>query len=304
MIRRILEISSDGRRLSLDRGFIVISDDNQEVGRTPIDDVEALIVSAHAATCTTRLISALAERGVPLVICGSRYTPVAHLLPLAGHHAQGDRMERQAAATQPLRKRLWSQIVIAKIEAQAAAIEVSGKNPIPLRSLLKAVRFGDPGNIEAVAAHRYFVDLFGKTFHRRREESGTNSFLNYGYTVLRGTTARAIVAAGLHPSLGLFHKSKGDALRLADDLMEPFRPAIDLAALSLSKALNVDLTPQIKTRLVEVLYQDYQTEDGGAPLVNCLQNLCGSLAQVFTGERTSLRFPTSLAPLPDLPSET
>src|ERR1035437_10158742 len=131
MIRRILEITSDGRRLSLDRGFVVIREDNKEIGRTPINDVEALIISAVASTFTTPLIAALAERGIPVVICGSRYTPVVHLLPLAGHHAQGDRMERQAAASQPLRKRLWSQIVTAKIEAQAAAIETSGKNPIP-----------------------------------------------------------------------------------------------------------------------------------------------------------------------------
>src|SRR5450830_345482 len=110
MIRRILEISSDGRRLSLERGFVVISEGNNEVGRTPIDDVEALIISAVAATFTTPLIAALAERGAPVVICGSRYTPVMHLLPLAGHHAQGERMERQAAASRPLRKRLWSQI--------------------------------------------------------------------------------------------------------------------------------------------------------------------------------------------------
>jgi CRISPR-associated protein Cas1 len=97
-------------------------------------------------------------------------------------------MERQAVASQPLRKRLWSQIVAAKIEAQAAAIEMSGKNPVPLRSLLKAMRSGDSGNVEALAAQRYFVDLFGKTFHRNREEPGMNSFLNYGYTVLRAAT--------------------------------------------------------------------------------------------------------------------
>ena len=198
MIRRILEIVSDGRRLSLDRGFVVVSEGNEEVGRTPIDDVEALIVSALGVTLTTRLIAALAERGAPLVICGSQYAPVAHLLPLAGHHAQGDRMERQAAASRPLRKRLWCQIVVAKIEAQAGAIEFSGKNPIPLRSLLKTVRSGDPWNVEALAAQRYFIDLFGKTFRRNREEPGANSFLNYGYTVLRAATARAIVAAGSH----------------------------------------------------------------------------------------------------------
>ena len=89
---------------------------------------------------------------------------------------------------------------------------------------LVVINHGSPGNVEARAAQYYFPALFGADFRRNRELEGANALLNYGYTVLRAATARAIVAAGLHPSLGIFHKSRGDAFRLSDDVMEPFRP--------------------------------------------------------------------------------
>src|SRR6202012_653600 len=146
--------------------------------------------------------------------------------------------------------------------------------------LTERLRSGDPDNVEARAAQRYFPALFGKGFTRRPGGESTNAFLNYGYTVLRAATARAIVAAGLHPSLAIHHQSKGDALRLADDLMEPFRPAVDLIA----KALTADGVDQLDTptkkRLALVLHADFAFEDGVTTLSNALARLTISLAQV------------------------
>src|SRR5262249_10348905 len=204
-------------------------------------------------------IWARAARGAPLVICGTDFRPAAYLLPVSGHHAQGDRMEAQAAAALPVKKRLWSEIVRAKIRAQAAALERHAINPHPVRVLADQVRSGDPENLEARAAQRYFPALFGSEFVRARG-GGPNAFLNYGYTVLRAATARAIVAAGLHPSLSLHHRSKGDGLRLADDLMEPFRPTVDLAAKALLAEGIQEIDTSAKRRLAQVLHADFKTD--------------------------------------------
>lgn len=298
MLGRIVEIEGVGRRLALERGFLTVAGPDGPLGKVPLDDIEALILANPAASLTSQALAALAARGAPVVVCGNDFRPAAYLLPVDGHHAQGDRVEAQAAASLPTRKRLWAEIVRAKILAQAAAIERRGGNPVVVARLADDVRSGDPGNAEALAAQRYFPLLFGQNFRRFRDDAGVNALLNYGYTVLRAATARAIVAGGLHPSLSLMHRSRGDALRLADDLMEPFRPAVDLIAKALVEEGLESVTPEAKRRLTAVLHQDFATEEGVTPLSNLLGRLAISLAQIFAGERKRLFLPSEPLPLP------
>lgn len=300
MLGQIVEIEGEGRRLSLERGFLAITGPDGLLGRVPLDDIEAVILSNPAASFTSQIVAALAERGAPFVVCGRDFKPAAYLLPVDGHHAQGDRVEAQAESSLPTRKRLWAELVRAKILAQADALERTGAKPAPVRLLAERVRSGDPDNCEALAAQRYFPAMFGKSFFRQREGDGVNAFLNYGYTVLRAATARAIVAAGLHPSLSLQHRSKGNALRLADDVMEPFRPSVDLIAKRLLAEGATILDTAAKRRLALVLHADFATEEGVTPLSNVLGRACVSLAQVFTGDRKKLALPESRIPLLEL----
>ncbi len=297
MLGQIVEIEGAGRRLTLERGFLVVNGPDGLLGKVALDDIEAVILANPAASLTSQAIAALAERGTPVVVCGNDFRPAAYLLPVDGHHAQGDRVEAQAAASRPLRKRLWADIVRAKILAQAAAVERCGGNPIPIARLIDSVRSGDPDNAEAIAAQRYFPLMFGSEFRRHREGGGINGLLNYGYTVLRAATARAIVGAGLHPSLSLMHRSKGDALRLADDLMEPYRPSVDLLVKDLVLQGVGDVTTDAKRRLASVLHQDFSTDEGVTPLSNLLARNAISLAQVFTGDRTGMVLPKYPLPL-------
>jgi CRISPR-associated protein Cas1 len=297
MLGQIVEISGEGRRLSLSRGFLEINGPEGRLGQAPLDDIEAVIFSHPAASLTTQAIAALCARGAPLVICGPDFRPVGYLLPVDGHHAQGDRVEAQAAASLPLKKRLWAEIARAKIWAQAAALERVGGDPRALREMAARVRSGDPSNLEAQAAQRYFLAFFGADFRRQREASGANAMLNYGYTILRCSAARAIVGAGLHPSLSLHHRSKGDALRLVDDLMEPFRPTVDLVVRQLVTEGVEMLEIPAKRRIAGVLHADFMTSEGVTPLSTVLSRLAGSLAQIFLGERKSLALPAELIPL-------
>jgi CRISPR-associated protein Cas1 len=171
-----------------------------------------------------------------------------------------------------------------------------------LRRLIEAVRSGDPDNCEAQAAQAYWPALMGKDFRRERTAGGVNAMLNYGYAVLRAATARAAAGAGLHPSLSLHHQSRGEALRLADDLMEPFRPAVDLIARSLRDEGVAEVTPAAKARLAGALHLEYACAHGRTTLSLCLSRLCASLSRVYLKEGDKLEFPRPLIPLPD--SET
>lgn len=299
MIGRIVEIADDRRHLFVNRGFMVVKDtegDRKELGQVPLDDIAAVIANAHGLSYTNNLLVALAERGAPFVLCGPNHNAVGMLLSLDGHHVQAKRIEAQIAAGLPLQKRLWATVVKSKLEQQAAALEAAAAPTAPLQALVAKVKSGDPENIEGQGARRYWSLLFGSDFRRDQDGDGLNALLNYGYTILRSATARAVVAAGLHPSIGLHHSNDANAMRLVDDLMEPFRPVVDLKVWQLHKAGESHVTPDTKRALVRVLYDDMQTAAGVTPVMVCMQRLATSLAQVYLGERPKLDLP-----LPGLP---
>lgn len=299
MIGRIVEVADDRRHLFLSRGFLVVQDtegDRKELGQIPLDDIAAVIANAHGLSYTNNLLVALAERCAPFVLCAANHNAVGMILTIDGNYQQAKRFDAQLAASQPLKKRLWAEIVKCKLQQQAAALEATGAPAITLSALVRKVRSGDPDNFEAQGARRYWGQLFGNDFRRDQQAGGLNAMLNYGYTVLRAATARAVVASGLHPTLGLHHSNESNAMRLVDDLMEPFRPMIDLKIWQLHKQGENHVTPESKRALVRTLYDDMQTSVGATPVMVCTQKLATSLAQIFIGEKDKLDLP-----LPGLP---
>lgn len=233
-MERIVDIGTEGLHLSAHRGFLIASKDRDEVGRIALDDVHAVILHAHGCSWTGNLAAALAERGSPIVFCNTHHSPVAVTLPITGFHAQGGRMRAQWEAGKPLAKQLWQRIVKAKVAMQGALLAFHGaREAAAFEMIARRVRSGDPDNLEAQAARRYWPALMGADFRRDRHAAGANALLNYGYAVMRATVARAVVAAGLHPTIGIFHANRGNAFALADDLVEPFRPLVDGLVLSL-----------------------------------------------------------------------
>ena len=300
MIGRIVEVADDRRHLFVNRGFMVVQDtegDRKELGQVPLDDIAAVIANAHGLSYTNNLLVALAERGAPFVLCAANHNAIGMLLPIEGNFEQAKRIEAQIAASLPTHKRLWAAVVRSKLEQQASALEAAGAPTAPLSALVGKVKSGDPDNIEAQGARRYWGLLFGDGFRRDRDAGGLNGMLNYGYTVLRAATARAVVSAGLHPSIGLHHSNDNNAMRLVDDLMEPFRPVIDLKVWQLQRSGEQQIAPETKRALVRTLYDDMQTTAGATPVLVCAQKLAVSLAQVYLGEREKLDLPLPGMPL-------
>lgn len=291
MIGRIIEVAGESRYLSLDRGFLVVSSRGEEVGRTPIDDVSALIGNAYGLTYSSSLLVALAERGTPVVLCGNNHSPVGILWPLDGHHRQAARMDAQLRASGPLRKRLWKQLVQSKIRMQAGVLGLFGTTEAPLRRMAIKVRSGDPANIEGQAARTYWSLLLGKDFRRDQEGEGINALLNYGYAILRATVARHLIAAGLHPGIPLHHANAGNAMRLVDDVMEPFRPLVDAWVRRLSESGVVEVNAASKRTLALLPTRSLRTESGISPIALVIQGLCISLAQVYETPTNTLRLP-------------
>ena len=191
----------------------------------------------------------------------------------------------------PLRKRLWQTLVKAKITQQENTLELLGVSAGNLGELVKRVRSGDPDNVEAQAARRYWPLLFGDSFRRERFGPMPNPLLNYGYTVLRAATARAIVSAGLHPSLGIHHHNRTNSMCLVDDLMEPFRPLVDYTVAGLVADNRQDMSSEVRRDLAAILTMDLITERGTTPLQTCLERAAQSLAQSFETGKPALLLP-------------
>lgn len=295
---QIIELAQNGRSLHLERGFLAVREGGETIGRVPIDDIDAVLATAHGIMWSNKALAALSARGVPVVIMADDFTPASALLPLRGHHDQGRRMRAQADASKPLRKRAWADLVRAKIDAQAATLDAIGQPSGRLQRLRGEVRSGDTTNREALAAQAYWPLMMGADFRRARAGSDANGMLNYGYAVLRAAAARAVVAAGLHPALSVHHVSDGDAFALADDIMEPFRPAVDLVVRDLkSDEVTMD-DREAKSTLTGILQADYRTEAGRTPLSHCLVRTAQSLAALYLGATEALELPRSALPLP------
>jgi len=297
MMGRVVEIAGEGRSLSLDRGFLVVEAKEERLGRVPLDEIGALIFGARGASVTSPLLAALVERGAPVVLVGTNHNPLAFLWPVQGHHLQGERVRLQTTMSQPLAKRLWQILVKAKIRMQAASLEAAGISGAALLAMAGRVRSGDPENLEAQAARRYWPLLLGEPFRRDRELGGVNALLNYGYAVLRAATARAVMAAGLHPIFALHHRNRSNAMALVDDLMEPFRPLVDLTVKRLAETGTGEVTPEAKTALAALTDLDLASATGTSPLSTCLERLVLSLVATLESGRPSLDLPEIPRPL-------
>lgn len=294
---RIVDIATDGLHLAVYRGFLTVSHAQEEVGRIALDDIGALIVHAHGTTWSNHVFVKMAERNVPVVICAANHAPVSVVWPLEGHHAQGARLRAQINAPKPLQKQLWQKIVAAKVRMQGCILAANGKESGAFDLLARKVRSGDPENIEAQAARRYWKSLLGPDFYRDRNADGVNAMLNYGYTVLRAIVARAICASGLHPTAGIFHSNRANAFALADDLMEPYRPLVDQMVFNLMKAGIDSVTPETKRALTSITTFDLETGNGLSPLCLQVTRFTHSIATSFETGKANLDLPASPSPL-------
>ncbi len=298
MIRKTLEFSTPGTRLSVSHRQLVIDRPDQPKVTRPIEDLGVVIVDDVRATYTQSVFLELLDAGATVLVSGRNHLPVGIMLPLDAHHVQTERHRAQIAAKEPAKKRVWQALIRAKIAQQAAVLTHFTGGHAGLAHMAGRVRSGDPENLEAQAAQRYWPRLFGTVFRRDRDADGVNALLNYGYAVIRAAVARAIVAAGLIPSLGVYHRNRSNPFCLADDLFEPYRPYVDWRV----KLLMGDETnppPDLSQRetraaLLSLFNETVQVEERRLPLLYAIQAGATSLCRALTGGDRSLALPEGL----------
>lgn len=295
MIKRTLYFGNPAYLKTRNGQLLIEQPDKEESKEVPIEDIGFILLDHQQITLTQGLIARLMENNVALISCDATHHPDGLMLPIEGHTLQSARYRVQAEASVPLKKQLWQQTVSAKIENQAAVLRFYGLPHAFLTELSRNVKSGDSDNAEATAAVYYWKHLFSSIpgFVRERFGPEPNNLLNYGYAILRAVTARSLVSSGLMPTLGIFHRSQYNAYCLADDIMEPYRPFVDMLIYPMVQTQPdmLELNPGIKRALLGVPAMDVYIQQEKSPLMNAMQRTTTSLARCFEGKQRKMLYP-------------
>jgi CRISP-associated protein Cas1 len=267
--------------------------EQEQTALVPFEDIAVIVLNHREILLTHAVLSACGEYGISLFATGETHHPNGVFLPFLSHSRATRWLRLQLELPRPTVKQTWSAIVRKKIANQAICLQLAGRDGADrLNTYTQRVRSGDVENAEGQAAAIYFVQLFGKGFHRE-QASFVNAALNYGYAVLRGTIARGLVAHGLMPSIGLFHASEQNAFNLADDVIEPFRPVVDLFVAKYLSVAGNELNPQDKVALVGLLNVDVEMPRGKMSVLSAIEQCIESLARIYDGGNEAiLELPT------------
>lgn len=281
MVWRSVVINQPAR---LKREHFSLVVEQEQSARVPFEDIAVIVLNHREITLTHPVLSACAEYGIGLYATGDNHQPSGVFLPFQSHSRATRMLRLQLALDKPTGKRTWAAIVKRKIANQAHCLQVmKAGGHERLMSYARRVRSGDTGNMEAQASAYYFPQLFGRSFHRS-QETWVNAALDYGYAVMRGAVARALVAHGLLPTVGIFHSSEQNAFNLADDLIEPYRPLVDLhVAQHRNPDDAAELAPKDKTALVALLNVDVATPRGMMSVLSSIEQAAESLVRIYEG---------------------
>ncbi|RMG78419.1 MAG: type II CRISPR-associated endonuclease Cas1 [Bacteroidetes bacterium] len=269
-----------------------IKPDNKKT--VPIEDIGVIILEHPQITVTNKLLEQLNLHNVAVIHCDSRHMPVGLIMPLNGHSELSERFRHQINASLPLKKNLWQQTVQAKIINQAGVLRERGIAVENMYHWAKQVTSGDKLNHEARAASYYWQNIFdNREFSRARFGEPPNNLLNYGYAILRSIAARALVSSGLLPALGIFHQNKYNAYCLADDIMEPYRPYVDVIVSHIVDNGEdcSELTTEIKLQLASIAAMDVIIDGKKSPLMVAMSRTTNSLFECFAGISRKLLYP-------------
>ncbi|SKB96081.1 CRISP-associated protein Cas1 [Parapedobacter luteus] len=297
MIKRTLMFSNPAYLSHRNSQLVISFPDKEKDDRTvPIEDIGVVVLENQQITISHGCIAALVQNNVALISCDASHMPTGLILPLDGGNTQAERFRYQIEASLPLKKQLWQQTIQQKIYNQARVLEKLGIASGNMYRWSKSVKSGDPDNYEGRAAAYYWQNIFSEylEFSRNRGGEPPNNLLNYGYAILRAIVARSLVSSGLLPTLGIFHRNKYNAYCLADDIMEPYRPFVDLIVYDIV-ANGGDfqgLDTVLKTKLLQLPQVDVRFDDMTSPLLVGASRTTASLARCFEGISRKINYPS------------
>ncbi|BCD68552.1 type II CRISPR-associated endonuclease Cas1 [Nitratiruptor sp. YY09-18] len=250
-------------KLRIKNGNLVIEDETMRV-KLSLSDIDSIIFEGDRFTLSAKVLAALSKHKVAALFCDEYYMPTAILHPYHQSSLATETLKAQLSLPDDLCDRFWQEIIRVKILNQSAVLSYFAKEDQKLEKYAKQIRPGDPYRTEAKSARIYWKKLFNDLKREANSLDVRNQALNYAYAILRSLITRDLSAAGFIPALGLWHDNRYNAFNLSDDLMEPFRPLVDIAIYLLLQNYKDDyLAPALKRDIVTIFDKEYIIFEGG-----------------------------------------
>jgi CRISPR-associated protein Cas1 len=279
-------------KISIESDQLKYAPKDAEVIKVPIDDISVIILEVHQVTITSALMSRLTESNIVLFTCDKTHTPNGVFIPFHQHSRYTQVAHKQMVWSEPFKKRIWKQIISAKVLNQSQTLAYMGKDKVSqLKNFAKNVKSGDTSMVESSAARVYFTALFGK-FNRRDDSDWRNAALNYGYALIRGAISRSLAAHGFLPAFGLFHHNTLNAFNLSDDIIEPYRAFVDVVVSEHFEAFielpDTHFLPEHKVELYQLFTMKTFIDDTSTTLLNSVEVCVTSLMNATLQKDVSL----------------
>lgn len=283
-------IVQQGEYLSVSNNWLVVSS-SEDATRIPIEDIYCLIVDNLQTNITPSVLNRITSEGGHILFCNEKHLPVAAVYPHNTHYKPYGVLKRQLLMENKFKDILWQKIISAKLKAQAEVVRLCSRDFATrnhLERLSREVSLGDKENREGLGAKIYFKSLYGAEFIRFYDD-GINAALNYGYTILRSATIKTLCAYGYQTVLGIHHISESNPFNLADDMMEPLRPLIDLWVYKNRENLVEEyLYREQRRSLVNIVNEEVEFEGKQMKMRNALDRYIGSLTSVLEKQNLDL----------------
>lgn len=293
MIRKTIYIENSNFLSIKNEQIIITSRDTGDINSINPDDVGLIIFDNRETTYTHSVITKLLAKNIAIIYCDDRHLPIGMFLNFDSNYSQTMTINKQLELSQPKKGKLWKMLISQKILNQANLIQSIDKDKYTaLRNLASKVKLGDKSNREGLAAKIYWKTLIGSHFIRDREGEYPNNFLNYGYAILRSLTAKSLSGSGLLPIIGIHHHNQYNSYCLADDIMEPYRPFVDLLVKEyIDNNENSQEMKVFKKYIQRIATEDVVIGELQRPLSIALTFTTSSLARYIMDESKTISLP-------------
>lgn len=244
-----LYVQEQGAYVGKSGTCLVVKVHGQEVSRAALKDVSQLVLCGNVQV-STQTMQFLCESEVPVVMLstGMWFYGIASGISLRNAY---DRAAQFAAAADTARRLLFAKSVVRdKAQNQRTLLRRNVSPGLPLDHVLEEideliVKVDCANNTESLlglegnVASRYFA-MFSQMLrprdfdaewdfnsrNRRPPKDPVNAMLSFAYALLAKECTVALLAEGLDPWWGLYHRPRHGRPALALDVMEPLRPII------------------------------------------------------------------------------
>jgi len=276
-------VVASSAKLDYQLGYLVVR--KEDVTKIHINEIAMVIIESTAVSLTAALLSEMMKRKIKVIFCDEKRNPSSELIPYYGSHDTSIKIKNQIDWSAEIKEVVWTEIVTEKIRKQAEHLRYWNRQEADmLEQYIGEIEFGDVTNREGHAAKVYFNALFGMDF-TRTAENNINAALNYGYGILLSAFNREIVANGYITQIGLFHNNMFNQFNLGSDLMEPFRPIVDLWV----KNMRLDTFEHAeKMEILRMLQKEVLIAGRKEYVSNAIKIYCKSIFDALSDKDTSL----------------